>query len=276
MLKHRISSALVAVPIIILLIWAGQNTTAALVAAVALLGIAEFYHLYVPDETFLKGLGGLNLFGGHRPLLILGLAGGVLFTVEATLDNDFVFPLIAGAILVPMMILVLRPADERRPTEWAWTTIGMLLIGWTLSHAVILRGMEQGREWVLTIVILTFAIDTAAYIAGKTFGKRQLAPTISLHKTWEGALIGLLAGAATSVATTKGFGIDIGSWQAVILGLLVGTFAQVGDLAESMLKRSAGAKDSGQIIPGHGGVLDRLDSLIPTVVVVYFFTKFVE
>jgi len=276
MLTHRIFSALVAVPVIILLIWAGQNATAALIAAAAVLGIYEFYRLYVPDETFLKGLGGLTFAAGHRPLLLLGLAGGVLFTVEATLDSTFVLPLIAGAVLVPMMLLVLRPADERQPAEWAWTTIGMLLIGWTLSHGVLLRSAEQGREWVLTVVILTFAIDTTAYVVGRAIGRHRLAPSISPGKTWEGAVAGIIAGAGAAVAITKGFDIDIRIWQAVVLGLLVSVFAQIGDLAESMLKRAAGAKDAGQLIPGHGGILDRLDSLIPAVVVVYYFSQYVE
>ena len=261
-LLQRVLSAVVAVPIVILLIWLGENTTAALVAAAAAIGIYEFYRLS---------------FGGKpRPLLLLGIAGGVLFSVDAALDSSFTLPLITGAVLGPLLLLALRPAKDRLSSEWAWTVVGVFLIGWTLSHAVLLRGGENGREWLLTIVILTFAIDTGAYLFGRALGRRRLAPSISPGKTWEGAVAALAVGAGAAVAITQGFDLGMRVWQAVVLGLLVGLFAQAGDLAESVVKRQAGAKDAGRMLPGHGGLLDRLDSLIPAVVVLYYFLEYVE
>ena len=111
-------------------------------------------------------------------------------------------------------------------------------------------------------------------VFGRAFGRRKLAPSISPGKTWEGALAGLLAGAGAAAAIAAGFDLDIGTWGAIMLGVLVGLFCQLGDLAESMVKRAAGAKDAGRLIPGHGGLLDRLDSLIPAVAVVYFFLQY--
>ena len=262
MLKQRVLSAIAAAPLVILLIWLGVNTTAALVSAAAAVGIFEFYRLSFQPRL--------------RLLPVLGITGGILFSVEAAMDSSFALPLATGAILVPLFALVFLPPKERDPTEWAWTLAGVFLIGWTLRHAVLLRGQEDGREWLLTAVILTFAIDTGAYALGKALGRRKLAPTISPSKTWEGAIGAMLVGAGAAVAITKGFDLDIHVWQSVVLGLLVGFFAQVGDLAESMLKRAADAKDAGSLIPGHGGILDRLDSLIPAIVVVYYFLRYLE
>ena len=260
--KRRVLSALVASPIVILLIWLGVSTTAALVSAAVAVGIYEFYRL--------------SFGAGPRPILLLGMTGGVLFSVDAVLESSFTLPLVTGAVLAPLLLLALLPAKDRVPVEWAWTMAGLFLVGWTLSHAVLLRGEEDGREWLLTVVILTFAVDTGAYLVGRAVGRRRLAPTISPGKTWEGAIAGLVVGVGAAVAITAGFDLDIRVWQTVVLGLLVGFFAQAGDLAESMVKRAAGAKDASRLIPGHGGLLDRLDSLIPAVVVVYYFLQYVE
>lgn len=260
MLKQRVLSALVAVPLVVLLIWAGVGATAALVSAAAALGIYEFYRLSYPT--------------GRRPLLLLGMAGGVLFSVDAALESSFTLPLVTGVALAPLLLLAAQPSKDRVPAEWAWTVAGVFLVGWVLSHAVLLRRGEDGREWLLTSVVLTFAIDSGAYFVGQAVGRRRLAPRISPGKTWEGAVAGLVVGAGAAVAITRGFDLDVRVWQALVLGLLVGLFAQAGDLAESLLKRAAGAKDAGRLIPGHGGLLDRLDSLIPAVAVVYYFLEY--
>lgn len=209
-----------------------------------------------------------------RPLLVLGLAGAVAFTVDAALGSPFTLPIIAGAVIGPLLVQVTLPKEIRYLTHWAWTTAGLLFIGWFLSLAVTLRAEDQGREWVITVIILAFAVDTAAYAAGRLFGQRQLAPTISPRKTWEGAAVGVLAGAGAGAATKVGFGLDVALWEATLIGLLVGVFGQLGDLVESMLKRAHGSKDSGSLLPGHGGLLDRLDSLIPAICVIYFSLNF--
>ena len=147
----------------------------------------------------------------------------------------------------------------------------MLLVGWTLSLAVLLRMHAQGREWLIVTIGLTFAIDTSAYFFGKVLGRRKLAPTISPGKTWEGAIAGFLVGGVAAVVLTQGFGLDVSWYLAAALGLTVSVAAQLGDLAESMIKRGVGAKDAGSLVPGHGGLLDRLDSLIPSCAVLYFF-----
>jgi len=128
---------------------------------------------------------------------------------------------------------------------------------------------DQGHLWLLTSLAVVWAADSGAYFAGRRFGRRKLAPRISPNKTWEGLAGGLVAGVL--VATAFGFGLGVPSWQLVdaaqlpwlLLVTVVTVFASVlGDLFESLLKRHAGAKDSGHIIPGHGGVLDRVDGVL--------------
>jgi phosphatidate cytidylyltransferase len=144
-----------------------------------------------------------------------------------------------------------------------------------MSHFIPLRELEGGREWVLFVVLATFATDTTAFFVGKMWGRHSLAMKVSSGKTREGAVGGFLGAIAASLILALLLGIAIPYWQTVILGALIGIFAPLGDLAESMLKRSTGLKDSGTLIPGHGGLLDRLDSILFTVVVVYYYVTWV-
>ncbi len=154
-------------------------------------------------------------------------------------------------------------------------------MGWMVGHYVMLRQLDHGRELVILALFTTFACDTSAFFVGRTWGKHHMTPTISPHKTWEGA-IGGFAGAVAAAAALC-YLLNLGSWtlplsylEAVGVGCLVGVAAQFGDLLESMLKRRAGVKDSGSLLPGHGGVLDRIDSLVFTGVIVYYFVLWVD
>lgn len=147
---------------------------------------------------------------------------------------------------------------------WIGAPAGML--------AQLHRGMF-GREMVVFLFAVVWMNDTGAYYAGRRFGRRKLAPRISPGKTVEGAIGGLLAGAAAGVLlmlTSGGGGLI---WKAAVLAVLIGVFSQAGDLCESMLKRAAGEKDAGGLIPGHGGVLDRIDGLLLAVPPFYYLTQ---
>ena len=149
-------------------------------------------------------------------------------------------------------------------------------MGWFLSHLVALRGFEDGRNWVFFVVFTTFASDTTAFFVGRAMGRHHLAPRISPGKTWEGAIGGVCAAVIVSLVfiLPTPFSLQIGFGQAMPLAMLVSVFSQLGDLLESSLKRTAGAKDSGTLIPGHGGILDRLDSVIFAGLVVYYYVLF--
>ena len=261
MIRQRVLSALVLLPLIFLVIWFGGPAYSLLVTAVAALGTLEFC-----------GMKGLSR---RHPLTLFGLVGVLLFILVAHVEASYTAPLLTAIVAFSLIWLLFRSPVKGAATNWAWTLAGIIYIGLLISHFIPLRGLEGGREWVLFVVLATFAADTTAFFVGKTWGRHSLAMKVSSRKTWEGAVGGFLGAIAASLILALLLGIAIPYWQTVILGALIGIFAPLGDLAESILKRSTGLKDSGTLIPGHGGLLDRLDSILFTVVVVYYYVIWV-
>ena len=167
--------------------------------------------------------------------------------------------------------VVVRIRPKARPADWAITLAAALYAGGLLAHAPLLRGLEDGREWVFVVVLVTFAADTAAFFFGRSFGRTPLAPTISPGKTWEGAGAALVAAIVAAPGLTAVFTLGVALPGTLALGALMGVVGQSGDLLESRLKRAARVKDSGWLLPGHGGVLDRLDSIVFNLALVYYF-----
>ena len=153
--------------------------------------------------------------------------------------------------------------------SWAASLAGIFYLGWLLSYWVLIMN-SYGRDWIYLALFSTFAVDTTAYFVGRAWGRRKMAPTISPGKTWEGALGGLVGAIAGVIVLALLLDVDISYAEMVLLGFLIAVFAQLGDLAESKIKRSMGVKEAGNLIPGHGGILDRLDSIVFTGVVVYY------
>lgn len=153
--------------------------------------------------------------------------------------------------------------------SWAASLAGIFYLGWLLSYWVLIMN-SFGRDWIYLALFSTFAVDTTAYFVGRAWGRRKMAPTISPGKTWEGALGGLVGAIAGVIVLALLLDVDISYAEMVLLGFLIAVFAQLGDLAESKIKRSMGVKEAGNLIPGHGGILDRLDSIVFTGVVVYY------
>jgi len=261
MIRQRVLSALVLLPIIFLVIWFGGPAYSLLIAAIAALGALEFY-----------GMMGLSR---RHPLTLFGLVWVLLFILVPHAEGSYTAPLLTSVVAFTLIWFLFRSPVKDAATNWAWTVAGIIYIGWLLSHFIPLRGLEGGREWVLFVVLATFTADTAAFFVGRAWGRHSLAIKISSGKTWEGAVGGFLGAIAASLILALLLGLTIPYWQTVILGALIGIFAPLGDLAESMLKRSTGLKDSGTLIPGHGGLLDRLDSILFTVVVVYYYVIWV-
>ncbi len=268
MLKHRVITAALGVPLIILAIWFGAPWPwfSLLIAATALAGIYEFYHMANFDR--------------REPLLYLGLLWALALVLSPHYRSLDVLPIVITAtMLISLICLLCRPSREEAFHNWAWTIVGALYVGWMLSYWLSLRGLEDGRNWVYLAMLTTFANDTGAFFIGRAMGKHRLAPAISAAKTWEGALGGLISAilAAVVVATVLNFisPFTFRYWQTILLGFLVGLFAQLGDLVESLLKRNMGVKESGNLLPGHGGILDRFDSLIFVGAVVYYYVMWV-
>jgi len=275
-MKLRVITAIVGIPLLLTFVYFDFSVETAwfpkvpllilLVGAAAALGALEFYRL--------------GTHAGARPLTVFGVIWAVLFVVAALFDVDWATgSLLASAAVLPLIWLVIFRRDNWLQS-WGWTLAGTLYMGWMLGHYVALRQLDHGRELVILAVFTTFACDTSAFFVGRAWGRHQMAPTISPHKTWEGAIGGFVGAVAAALALRSL--LSLGDWslplnyvEAIAVGCLIGVAAQLGDLLESLLKRRAGVKDSGNLIPGHGGVLDRIDSLVFTGVIVYYFVLWV-
>jgi len=155
----------------------------------------------------------------------------------------------------------------------AVTFLGMVYIGWFFSYFLFIRNMTVHGGYLFFLMITIFAMDIMAYLVGKTFGRHKLAPAISPKKTWEGAIAGFITGLIAAVIFGRIAGI--GGAHALVLGALIGVVAQLSDLVESLIKRDAGVKDSSTLLPGHGGMLDRMDSFILTAPIMYYYVVWV-
>jgi len=232
------------------------------VAVAGLIGLLEFY-----------GLAGRT---GPRPLVLLGSCLVVLLILAsaATKKPDTAAATILAGGLVASFVALLLRADKRDSIiSFAWTYAGILYVGWLSHYLVELRRIESGVEWVILALFTTFAVDTCAYFVGKKWGRHRLAPQISPGKTREGAVAGIFGGMAAAWAISSLLALPLNSIQGLLLGLVVSMMAQIGDLTESMFKRAAGVKDSGRLMPGHGGLLDRVDSILLAGVAVYYFVQ---
>jgi phosphatidate cytidylyltransferase len=262
MLKKRILTAVCLLPILIAAIWFDQPLPWLTIALALWGGLAalEFYKIISTSNPKIV------------PFTAFGIIWTILFIFSPHLDYDYLISiLLTIAIVIPPVWLLLRQNKEDAFLSWMWTLTGILYIGWLLSHFIALRELDFGREWVFYAFFVTFASDTFAYFIGKTWGKHQLAPAISPKKTQEGALGGIFGSIVISLLFVWLFDMPINYGYAIILGILVSIFGQIGDLFESLFKRNMGIKDSGNSLPGHGGFLDRIDSLVFTGVIVYYY-----
>ncbi len=238
---------------------------------------------------------------GSRPLP-LGYPIVVGFAAVALLDGreQAGLGMVAAAVGLPLIAVVFR-FGEAQPSavlEWALAAAGSLWIGIPVFAAVSLRetggtvsagwlrdladaaswgdAAPRGLAWLLTVILITWLGDTGAYLVGRSLGRRQLLPVVSPNKTREGATGGLLGSGLMGAASTVLFGLGIAWWWGMLIGISLGALGQVGDLAESMVKREAKVKDSGTVIPGHGGVLDRIDALLFTLTGGWFLAGIVD
>ncbi|MBE3557866.1 MAG: phosphatidate cytidylyltransferase [Ktedonobacteraceae bacterium] len=226
---------------------------------------------------------------GHRPLLWISLGLGAVLLVAAMLPAQRLALLeygLAGAVLAAFFSLLFRKQQDGAVTDWALTLAIPLYIGLPMSFFLLFRGYEpaltwnngfalswpRGFLWILTVFLGVWGFDSAAFFSGRYFGRHRLAPRVSPAKTWEGVLGGFVLSITASLLITVG-PLGLPWYLAVVLGILIGTAATLGDLAESLIKRQMHVKDSGQLVPGHGGLLDRIDSLLFAVVIVYMFAQ---
>ncbi|MCX5790949.1 MAG: phosphatidate cytidylyltransferase [Elusimicrobia bacterium] len=267
MLLPRVMTALFGIPAVVLLIRAGGPAYAVFVFAIIFLSLYEYATLMkmgskpvqVPS-LFLFGLllpaalyfdhysaaqaGGDNFTGFFIALTVIGVMSSELFSAQKYLERI------------------------------GLTLLGIFMISWCMFHLIAIRGLRpDGMALTFLLIITVWVMDTAAYFFGKSLGRRQLS-SISPKKTWEGAAAGFIAAIATALGIAKLSGGLISPYSAAGAGVLIGVFGQLSDIAESMLKRAVGAKDSSNLLPGHGGILDRFDSYIFLAPVIYYYAVF--
>jgi phosphatidate cytidylyltransferase len=213
---------------------------------------------------------GLMRQGGYDPILPLCLLV-TLVAIAASYWGSIVPPEFVLALVVAgSLIATLWHKSPAPVTDWALSLAGGLYLGLLMGFFVALRGLDNGLAWILTAAVSVMVADAGAYFAGRAFGRHPWWPRHSPNKTWEG----YLAGAALGALVTVVFGpwlLQLPLLESLGLGLAITLLAPLGDLAESMVKRQVGAKDSSNLIPGHGGVLDRLDSLLIALPLAYFW-----
>jgi len=256
MLKTRIISSLVLIPIVLGLTYLGGQYYGVLVTVVSLLAAYEFYRIVRQ--------------AGYRTFPVVGLGLTGLLILDAYLPQLGVWRwAMALAIMAPMVWQILQTETQGFLTGWALTLAGALYVGGLFGHLILVRNLPQGLLWTLLLFAGTWTCDSAAYLAGVNLGKHGFFTHISPHKTWEGAIGGFAAGIVLTVVAGNLLGLPL--WQGLILGVVLVVGVTFGDLAESLIKRQVGVKDSGALIPGHGGMLDRIDSLMFGSVIVYYF-----
>lgn len=260
MLAQRVIAAAVGVPLIFVLILAGDGWYAGAVTAALVVAAVEFQH---PRFGW---LGPLSLLAAA---LVAAMAGG------AHVGFNWALWFLAGGSILAFVVVIARFETETALTDWLWTAGAMLYVGLLGSMLVLVRDLPDGRDWTYMTVFGTFAVDTGAYFTGRAVGRHLLAARISPKKTIEGFVGGYAAGFAAVVLLNYFLGLRIDPWQIVGLALLLPAFATLGDLAESAIKRSMHIKDASELIPGHGGVLDRFDSILFTFTLVYLFHQWV-
>lgn len=268
MTRKRFLTAIVALPLVIATIVLGGLWFFGLILALLTVAAIEFCALMRQD--------------GFTPAPVFAVALLCLLLIDAQFPTWRLFGhriLAPGVSLVLMASLVWQFAHrEGHPTaDWALGVAGGLYLGWFGAHMIWLRNVPAGEWWMLTAIPAIMIADSAAYFIGRQWGQHKMAPTLSPGKTWEGFTAGAIIGplAAAGLATLwRRFADPAGpDWLA---GLMVGTavsiVAPMGDLAISMMKRGVGAKDSGSLFPGHGGALDRVDSILWAGVIGYYFS----
>jgi phosphatidate cytidylyltransferase len=271
-------SAVVLIPLVLGVIWLGGWFAFAAAVLVLLGGLFELRAMFI------------NV--GWRPLIILASIIGLLFLVSSTPPTlnyrDLIIEISFSVLMVGAFVwlIIVRPASDRTVIDWALTVAIPFYLAWPLALLVLTRGQGIGLQargfwWLLVLLLTIWANDSAAYLTGHYFGKTKLAPKVSPAKTWEGFAGGLVLSVITVFVVTyvadlvlkPASQFHLPWYHALLLGVLICLFGTIGDLAESLLKRGAKVKDSGNIFPGHGGILDRADSLLFAAIVVYFYAS---
>lgn len=249
-LKSRVLTASVGIPLLVLLVgWGPSWLFIGFFVALNAVALREYFAMAFPGNA------SEQLWG-----ILFGLSLSLVVLFPRVSDGELGLSLL---LVLFFSIYVFIPG--KLPQRWnrlAWTLLGAVYLGYLLPHWVLLFRMPHGRGWVFFVLLVIMMGDTAAYLAGTLLGKRKLAPEISPGKTIEGALGYVVGGVVGGCLGARFLITELGTIEVVALAGMLSIMGQLGDLFESLMKRVFVVKDSGTSLPGHGGLLDRLDSLI--------------
>jgi phosphatidate cytidylyltransferase len=268
----RILTAVVLIPLVLLLALKAPFWLISIVTAVVAAGAAWEY-LDLADAS-----------GAKTPRIPVLISIAVLFAC-AYRNADLIGPVLGALSLILFLVCVFRSPLERVLRDTGASIFGLIYIGFTLTTLPLLSAQEDGPSLLLLLLFVVWSGDIAALYVGKSLGRRKLAPRLSPNKTWEGTFASVAGSLLVTLALIWVAGLLAhrgvyllaypGSiWHWLLLALILNVAAQVGDLAESALKRGAGVKDSGTLLPGHGGVLDRIDALLLAAPVLWYAQLF--
>jgi phosphatidate cytidylyltransferase len=268
MLKKRLITVAFLLPPVIFLVWYNAITTALLAVIWGGLAAWEFYHNINRDQI--------------KPLIAFGITLTTLFIIHPVVNLNYYLPLLLTAsVIIPLVWMLFEKFKENAFARWAWTISGAIYIGWLLSHPIALRAgynlpqlsESAARNWAFYALTTTIFSDSTAYFVGRQFGKHHLAPKVSPGKTWEGTFGGFFGAVVAGLlfTLTTPLSLNAGYGQLILLGIAASVAGQTGDLVKSLYKRNMGIKDSSNLLPGHGGFLDRLDSHLFAGVVIYYY-----
>jgi phosphatidate cytidylyltransferase len=255
-LISRLAVVAAGLPIVLGSAYLGGWFLFALVALGAVVAMHEFYRLARP----------------LRPLVLAGYGGAVAALVGAEVAGAEW--MLGGFLLTFVLSFVFAAVSETRQSTTvaiATTVFGAAWVGLGLAHLLLVRELDvYGRLALITILLTVFVNDTFAYVGGRIAGRHKMSPVVSPGKTWEGFVVGAIAGVATTFIALYKEAVFAESWRSLALGAIIVAAATLGDLFESLVKRDLGTKDTGRLLLGHGGVLDRVDSLLFAAPAAYF------
>lgn len=246
----RVTSGLIGIILLIFVVFKGGLFLSFSAYIIAMIGIRELY----------KAMENIQI----KPIYLLGYLWTTVLFLNTLLEFNYFELILALTTIVLLISIVLREKIE--VSDISMTILGMIYIPFLLFHVVKL----DGSIYIWLIFIISFGTDTFAYIAGNLFGKNKLCPKVSPNKTVEGSIGGIIGSSTLVIIFSLYFNLGP-LWKMVILSIICSTLAQLGDLVASKIKRLTGIKDYGFIMPGHGGALDRFDSIIFTAPVVYYY-----
>lgn len=260
-LVARLLTAAAGIPVLLLVIWVGGPAFTAVVAVLLAVAVGE--------------LSTAARVSWRDPLALVGMAGAAVLAVLAGWRLDALAPALAVTTVLALLLCIARAETEHGFVRWSAVVAAVVYAGLLGAHLVPLRHAEDGRSWTLLMLFTVFATDTGAYFTGRLIGGPKLAPRISPGKTIAGAVGGIVWGGLVAFGLNDLLRLGMPAIGAAGLGAVAAVAAVTGDLAESLIKRSLGVKDMGRLFPGHGGALDRMDSVLFAAPLIYWAMRWI-